>query len=102
MSTLHTVNKSPFERSALHACLGHAQANDSVLLIEDAVMAALAGNAFAAKLADAGQSMKLFVLGPDLKARGLDPAKVVGGITVIDYDGFVDLAAENSTIHSWL
>ncbi|MBR9972417.1 sulfurtransferase complex subunit TusB [Magnetospirillum sulfuroxidans] len=102
MSTLHTVNKSPFERSNLQACLGHAQNGDSVLLIEDAVFAAIAGNTFAPKLADAAQDIKLFVLGPDLKARGMDPAKVVDGVNIIDYEGFVDLAAASSTIHSWL
>ena len=102
MSTLHTVNKSPFERSTLQTCLGHAQAGDSVLLIEDAVYAAVAGNAFAPKLTDMADSVKVFALGPDLKARGMDPAAVTGGVSVIDYDGFVDLAAENSTVHSWL
>lgn len=102
MSTLHTVNKSPFERANLQACLGHVQAGDSVLLIEDAVIAALDGNTFAPALADAAKQIKLFVLGPDLKARGFDPAKVATGVAVIEYDGFVDLAAENSTVHSWL
>lgn len=102
MSTLHTVNKSPFERAALQACLGHAQAGDCVLLIEDAVVAAMDGTAMAAKLADAAGSVKLYVLGPDLKARGLDPARVVAGFGVVDYDGFVDLAAENSVVQAWL
>ena len=102
MSTLHTVNKSPFERANLQACLGHAQEGDSVLLIEDAVFAAIDGTVYAPKLADAGQNVKLFVLGPDLKARGLDPAKVVAGVAVIEYDGFVDLAAESSVVQAWL
>lgn len=102
MSTLHTVNKSPFERSSLQSCLGHALEGDSVLLMEDAVVAAMAGTAMAPKLADAANSVKLFVLGPDLKARGLDAAGVVAGIGVVDYDGFVDLAAENSTVQAWL
>lgn len=102
MSTLHTVNKSPFERSNLQACLGHAQTGDSILLIEDAVFAAVTGNAFAPKLADIAGSVKVFVLGPDLKARGMDPASVIGGVSVVGYDVFVDLAADNSTVHSWL
>ena len=102
MSILHTVNKSPFERASLQSCLGHAQQGDAVLLIEDAVVAAIDGTAMAPKLADAANSMKLYVLGPDLKARGLDPARVVAGIEVVDYDGFVDLAAENSAVQAWL
>lgn len=102
MSTLHTVNKSPFERNALDSCLGHAAAGDTVLLIEDAVYAALAGNAFAARLADAAKAVRVAVLGPDLKARGMDPAGVVAGVAVVDYSGFVDMAAENKAVHAWL
>lgn len=102
MSTLHTVNKSPFERSNFDSCLGHAQAGDSLLLIEDAVVAAMKSTALAPRVADAAKSLKVFVLGADLKARGLDPAGVVEGVTVVEYDGFVDLAANNKTVHAWL
>ncbi len=102
MSTLHTVNKSPFERSCLESCLGHAQPGDAVLLMEDAVIAALAGTAFEGKMADAAKNLKLNVLGPDLAARGLDAAKVVPGITIVDYAGFVDLAAGTKVTNAWL
>jgi tRNA 2-thiouridine synthesizing protein B len=102
MSTLHTVNKSPFERSCLDACLGHAQPGDSILLMEDAVIAALSGTAFEGKIADAAKSMKLNVLGPDLAARGLDAAKVIQGIQIVDYAGFVDLATETKATNAWL
>lgn len=102
MATLHTVNKSPFERASLQSCLGHAQPGDSLLLIEDAVVAAQDGTAFAPRLADAAAHIKIYVLGPDLKARGLDPARVSGAIAVVDYDGFVELAAENQSVHAWL
>jgi len=102
MSILHTVNKSPFERNALESCLGHAQPGDAILLIEDAVFAAMAGTAAAGKMADAAKSFRLHVLGPDLKARGLDPANVVAGFTVVDYGGYVDLAAQNKAINAWL
>ena len=44
MSILHTVNKSPFERNSLEACLKYASAGAAVLLIEDGVYAALAGS----------------------------------------------------------
>jgi tRNA 2-thiouridine synthesizing protein B len=102
MSILHTVNKSPFERSNLDSCLKHANEGDAVLLIEDAVVAAMAGTAHAARIADAAKQFKLCVLGADLKARGLDPAKVVDGVAVIDYAGFVDLAAANNAVQAWL
>lgn len=102
MSTLHTVNKSPFERASLDACLTHANKGDAIMLIEDAVIAAAAGTAFAARIADAAKDCKICVLGADLKARGLDPANVVPGVAVVDYAGFVDLAAENNSVHAWL
>ena len=102
MSMLHTVNKSPFERNNLDSCLGHAQPGDAILLIEDAVYAAMAGTAMAGKIADAAKTFRVHVLGPDLKARGGDPAKVVAGVTVVDYTGFVELAARYKAVNAWL
>ena len=102
MSMLHTVNKSPFERNALESCLGHAQPGDAILLIEDAVYAALNGTSLAGRIADAAKSFRVHVLGPDLQARGGDPANVVAGVTVVDYSGFVTLAAENKAVNAWL
>jgi tRNA 2-thiouridine synthesizing protein B len=102
MSILHTVNKSPFERSNLDSCLKHVAAGDSVLLLEDAVVAAMNGTALASRIADAAKQIKLCVLGADLKARGLDPANVVPGVAVVDYAGFVDLAAANKAVNAWL
>lgn len=43
MSTLHTVNKSPFEKNALKSCLGHLCSGDAVLMIEDGVFGARRG-----------------------------------------------------------
>jgi tRNA 2-thiouridine synthesizing protein B len=102
MSTLHTVNKSPFEKSSLDACLGHATAGSNVLLIEDGVYAATKGTAVEQRVKQALDSVKLYVLGPDLVARGLNEDRVIDGISVVDYAGFVDLAAENDKVQAWL
>jgi len=99
---LHTVNKSPFERKAFENCLRTAVPGDAILLIEDAVFAAMQGTAFATTAAKAAQDFKLYVLGNDLIARGMDHGKVVAGIAVVDYGGFVDLTAEHSVVQSWL
>ena len=40
-------------------------------------------------------------LQPDLDARGLT-AKALDGVELIDYGGFVDLAVQYSTSHTWL
>lgn len=100
---LHTVNKSPFERNALEACLGRSTKGSPVVLYEDAVYAATKGaNGTSAKLAQAAKDRKVYVLGPDLKARGFDESQVMDGVTIIDYETFVDLVVEHGTVNSWL
>jgi tRNA 2-thiouridine synthesizing protein B len=102
MSILHTVNKTPFERNALDSCLKLAKAGSSVLLFEDGVYAALKGTAAEAKLAAALDTVKVYVLSEDLKARGFSEERVIPGIKLTDYAGFVDLAAENDKVQAWL
>ena len=102
MSTLHTVNKSPFERNSLASCLGHTKAGDAVLLIEDAVVGARKSGSFAGNLAAAGKSCAIYVLGPDLAARGMKAEDLAPGIETVDYAGFVDLAAKHDRCQSWL
>jgi tRNA 2-thiouridine synthesizing protein B len=99
---LHTVNKSPFERDALTACLSMAKKGSSVLLIEDGVYAAMKGTRFEDQVSRSMAEVKLYVLGPDLKARGLAAERIIDGIQVVDYGGFVDLTTEHDTVQSWL
>jgi len=102
MSTLHTVNKSPFEKTSLDACLNHLGSGSNLLLIEDGIYAALKGTAVEERVKTALDSVKVYVLGPDLKARGFSEERVIEGISVVDYAGFVDLAAENDKVQAWL
>ncbi|MDE2578881.1 MAG: sulfurtransferase complex subunit TusB [Hyphomicrobiales bacterium] len=102
MSTLHTVNKSPFERSSLKSCLDHVSAGDAVLLIEDGVVGARKGSQFAGALAAKNGACAIYALGPDLAARGMKASDLVDGVKVVDYAGFVDLAAEKSRVCAWL
>ncbi len=99
---LHLVNKSPFERNTLEACLKRATKGSSILLYEDAVYAALQGTTLAAAMAQAAKTHEIYVLTPDLTARGLDAASVLDGVRPVDYDGFVDLTADKGTVQSWL
>lgn len=99
---LHTVNKSPFEKNSLDTCLRFAQAGSDILLIEDGVYAAIAGSAVEGKLKDALGNHSVFALGPDLSARGISEDKLIEGIKVVGYDGFVELAAKNDRVQSWL
>ena len=99
---LHMVNKSPFERTALASCLRCARKGDAVLLFEDGVIAARQASAAQTGIDGAVKDLKLFVLGPDLEARGIAPEQVLAGIEIVDYGGFVDLVAENNPVQSWL
>ena len=98
---LHIINKSPFERNTLDSCLRVVQPGNSLLLIEDAVYAAVKDNAIADKISKASKIVKVYVLGPDLEARGMKDA-AVDGVTLVDYGGFVDLVAKHSVVQSWL
>ena len=42
---LHTINKSPFEKNSFDSCLRLAGVGSAILLIEDAVYAAVEGTA---------------------------------------------------------
>lgn len=98
---LHIVNKSATERSSLESCLRMATKGSAVLLIEDAVYAATKGNAAAAKIQAASADLKIYALGPDLAARGM-AGRMLEGVHVVDYGGFVDLVAEHNNCQSWL
>lgn len=99
---LHTVNKSPFEKNSLQTCLRLSKPGSSILLIEDGVYGALKGSEVATRLGEQMRDRQVYVLGPDLKARGLEQDKLIDGIEVVDYDGFVRLAAEAPKVQSWM
>jgi len=97
---LHIINKSPMTNSSLESCLRVAQSGD-ILLIEDAVYAATAGNAFEGKVREAMGRFKIHVLQPDIEARGFAGC-IIEGVLPVDYSGFVELTATNKTCQSWL
>jgi tRNA 2-thiouridine synthesizing protein B len=98
---LHIVNKSPLERAAFASCLRVAQPEAAVLLIEDGVYAATRGTEAAAEIGRHAKSIKFYALGPDLEARGVKE-RLVEGVQVVDYEGFVDLVAAHPAVQSWL
>lgn len=98
---LHIVNKSPYEKRALESCLRFKRKGSALLLIEDAVYAAVKSSEAQKMLAEAGAEMPIYVLAPDVEARGL-AGKIMEGVTPVDYGGFVDLVAHHNTSQSWL
>ena len=99
---LHTVNKSPFEKNSLETCLRLSDKDSIVLLIEDGVYGALKGTKFEATVKESLNTIKMYVLGTDLMARGLDKNSLINNIEIIDYQDFVKLAVENERIQNWL
>jgi len=95
---LHIVSKSPYADVSLESCLNHWREGDALILIEDAVVAALAEGRFAARL----KGLAVHILAPDLEARGLSVKALVDGAVQVDYEGFVDLCVAQAASLSWL
>ena len=98
---LHTVNKSPFDHNTLETCLRFARRGSALLLIEDGVYAAARDTAVAKQVQEALKSVPIYALKPDVEARGMQH-RVMDGIRLVDYGGFVDLVAEHNAVQSWL
>ena len=97
---LHIVNKSPFDTGSMASVLRVAKKEGgAVLLIEDGVYAAVKNSATEASLKAAG--MPVYVLQADADARGLQ-SRLMEGVNMVDYGGFVDLVAGHDNVQSWL
>lgn len=96
---LHIVNKSPYTKNSLESCVRIANSGDPILLIEDAVLGANAAGKAAEILKTAQKDHEVYAISADIKARGLD--KIVDGVKVIDYAGFVELVEQHRTM-TWL
>ncbi len=101
MSVLHIVNRSPCESRSLELCLARAAAGDTVLLIENAVYAAMRDSIAARQIETALGRIAVCVLEPDLAARGFAAAAPLEGIARIDYAGFVELSVAHRAALSW-
>jgi tRNA 2-thiouridine synthesizing protein B len=98
MAMLHLVNKSPYDGSGLNTAATIMRSGDKLLLIEDGVYGAMKNGKAAGLL----KGLDVSVLGPDLAARGIPEDKLVDGVTIVDYAGFVDLVDANEQVQSWL
>jgi tRNA 2-thiouridine synthesizing protein B len=96
---LHAVNKSPLESNALRAALRIAAPGDPLLLLEDGVHAARPGARSEALMADALAGHPVYAIEPDLRARAI--GRVIEGIRVIGYDGFVELVEQHQVV-TWV
>lgn len=93
------MNKSPYQTDNLRSCLRVATKDTPILLYEDAVYAAAAGTSLEPMMKEALNKHEIYVLDADLKARAVD--KLIQGVRVIDYLGFVTLV-EKHVVSPWL
>lgn len=101
MSTLHTINKSPYTHNTLASCLKICTERDGILLLEDGVFGAIASAPGADEIQILIQhGVKVFALVNDVKARGLEE-KSAPNIELIDYNAFVQLTLTHRCIQSW-
>lgn len=94
---LHTVKTSPFQTFAISDCLKLMAEDDTLLLIEDAVIASQAENACLGELKLLSEKGRLMVLMADLEARGL---KNNIGKTCSYFD-FVNLVSNHQSQLAW-
>lgn len=88
---LHLISTSPFQHSAIQECRKIAQAGDALLLLADAVYAAMTEEKLYAGL-------QVFALTDHMVARGI---AAPAWITPIDYDQMVELTCQHHPVQSW-
>ncbi len=75
--------------------------DDGVLFLHDAVFDLLKTSHNATQLARLPYAPQLYVLLNDLQIRGIAVKMLIDGVQVIDYQGFVVLTSDYTTICSW-
>ena len=98
---LHLVTRSPFASTGLEDALRCSGQGDGILLMHDAVLAAPTAVALPQHLAARFATRRLFVLAPDLAARGMGAMKLRGGVQAVDDAGFVELACAHHASLTW-
>ena len=96
---LYMINKSPLMFNNLKSVLGITPSGDPILLYEDGVYAAAVGAASEELVRQALDHHPVYALRADLDARGI--VRLVDGVQVIDYDGFVELVEQHHAV-PWL
>ncbi|WP_028025939.1 sulfurtransferase complex subunit TusB [Enterovibrio calviensis] len=95
---LHTVSTSPFSSSSLSNCLRYSDPNSEILLIEDAVIAAIDSGQWQQALTSCGR--RIYVLHEDVVARGIND-EIIKSFKVIDIKGFISLTERHVTQMKW-
>jgi tRNA 2-thiouridine synthesizing protein B len=89
-TTLHIINKAP-EHARFRHCLASVQQGDTLLLVEDAVLALL----------DRERQLPGASYGLETDANARAVANRVPAEQLVDYAGFVQLTVNHSRIINW-
>ncbi len=101
MTVLHILQASPTLCSSLESCQRLLGRHSGIIFIGDAVTTVQRGGQYEAKLKQMMNESSLYVLEPDLQARGLGTDRIIKGITAVDDTGFVRLTERYEVIQSW-
>ncbi|MEO1889336.1 MAG: sulfurtransferase complex subunit TusB [Cycloclasticus sp.] len=93
---LFIINKNSV---AIGDWVAKASADDVILLIEDAVFAAIACDE-SPIVQSSGSAPVIYALSADMQARGVREEACHKHINVVDYPGFVELVVNNNPIRS--
>jgi tRNA 2-thiouridine synthesizing protein B len=96
---LFTVNHPSLTTNSLDSVLRIAPSGTPIVLIEDGVFIAKDGARDESKIKAALKDHPFYAINADLEARGV--SKVIEGIKIISYDGFVELVEEHEVV-PWL
>lgn len=94
---LHTLSHSPWQCD-IDAMVRMLRDGDALLLLQDGVLAAMAGSRYVEILTNA--PIKVFALRDDIEARGL-AAQISTTIDVVSYTDFVNLAIAHTGQMNW-
>ncbi|WP_113628044.1 sulfurtransferase complex subunit TusB [Pectobacterium peruviense] len=94
---LHTLSTSPYHAD-LDTLLRSLEQGDALVLLQDGVIAALAGGDIIQRLLDS--AVLLYALRPDTEARGVTE-QISNSVTLIGYNEFVQLTVEHPQQLAW-
>lgn len=97
---LHTVSTSPYSSPRVHDAARYSAAGDAVLLLADAVYAAVGAGEFAATIA-ARPDISWYAIAEDCQIRGIDTDQLQRQVRCIDYAKFVELTIAADSTVTW-
>jgi tRNA 2-thiouridine synthesizing protein B len=98
---LHLVNYSFSGPAEASRCLARMGESDRLLFIGDGVFSVIAASVSSAQIESRLDRIRVFALRPDLAARGIGVDLLLPGVQIVDYSGFVRLAADYGPVQSW-